>query len=134
MVFKDLFCNYLNANGLAKAFSIVGLRTTLLWLSVDEGISRKMIQTIQRQIYVQIGPAQMESVNQLNVMDLLDSGFLKPGEIFIGQEILRVINQKPYAAGGNLDDFSAWNAFSMIFQFHLYAPRSFLECLLTALC
>ena len=54
-----------------------------------------MIERIQRQIYVQIRPAQMESVKQLNVMDLLDSGFLKPGEIFIGQEILRVINQKP---------------------------------------
>ena len=84
-----------NINKLAKASAIFRLRNTLLWLSVDEGILRKMIQRIQRQIYVQIGPAQMESVNQLNVMDLLDSGFLKPGEIFIGQEILRVINQKP---------------------------------------
>lgn len=84
---------------------------------------RKMTEGIQRQIYIQIRPAQMESVKQLNVMDLLDSSFLKPGKIFIRQEILRVINQKPYAAGGNLDDFSTLSAFSMIFQFHLYDPR-----------
>ena len=54
-----------------------------------------MLEGIYVQINIQTVPMKMSAVQQLNLTDLREAGFLEPRKIRMGQEIFFPLDQEP---------------------------------------
>lgn len=81
-----------------------------------------VVDALDREVDVEIGPVEMMRVRKLNVAELANRHFAEPGEVVEGEEALAVVEQQPEAVLRDVGDFNDRSAFPTRGGFHLRAP------------
>ncbi len=78
--------------------------------AVDERVFGAVGEGVQFEVDVQVRPAEVAAVEQLDLENVADTGFLEPREILVGQEVFAVLHPEPNAVGGDVGDFNLGSA------------------------
>ena len=78
--------------------------------AVDERVFGEIGEGVQFEVDVEVWPAEVVAVEQLDVENVADAGFLEPREILVGQEVFAVLHPEPNAVGGDVGDFNLGSA------------------------
>ena len=73
---------------------------------IDHRERFRILEGIQGEIDVEIGPEKMISMKELNIQDLIDCSTPKPRKILIGEKVLLVRDKKPESEMINIGHFS----------------------------
>jgi hypothetical protein len=65
----------------------------------DKGIGFGVLERVDSQVDIEIGPIQMVGAWALHIRDLADRRVLKPGKVFKGQKELPLVEEQPDAVG-----------------------------------
>jgi hypothetical protein len=82
-----------------------------------------MIDGVDGEVHIQIGPVQVVRAGSLNVRELPDSRVTEPRELFEGYKPFSLAEPQPKAVGRHVRDFNGRSAYSMLRGFHRDAPE-----------
>jgi hypothetical protein len=88
-----------------------------------EGIPAGIFEATHFQIDIEVGPAEVMVVEELDMEDLADRGVLEPRVLLIGQVVLPPIDTQPDAMAVNMDDLNGRSVLSRRFGCHPDVPQ-----------